>query len=212
MSRMTLALVALLGCCAGAARADTLPSYVGISNTSTYTPGTSFSFELLVPQLGDFANYTVELIFHTQSPNPALKVSVTAAPIGNYVFPTNTNFHLVPGSDTNLNDVDLAFSDSTSPGVITTPGANDTLATITVTPDASFSGPITIKMGAETSFSYDLELGSIPQPKPITITQAEVGVGSVPAPPGVVLLGIGAVLLAARAHLCRRGAVIQNAC
>jgi len=212
MSRMTLALVALLGCCAGAARADTLPSYSGISNTSTYTPGTSFSFELLVPQLGDFTNYTVELILHTQVQNPALKASVTVAPIGNYVFPTNANFHLVPGSDNSLNDVDLAFADSTSPGVITTPGTNDTLATITVTPDASFSGPITISLGAETSFSYDLELGSIPQPRPITITQAAGGTSPVPGPSGMVLLGIGGLLLAGRGRLLKRRQTVQNAC
>lgn len=203
MIRMAFALAALVGCCNGLARAETLPLYEGLPNA--YTPGTAFTFTVRVPRLNDFVGYSVDLIFSTDVPDPPLFVSArpVAAGLGErYVFPSNANFQsgstLIQGSP----EVLLTFRDSTGSPVTSVPGANDTLAVVTVRPGADLTGPIVISLGAETTFDANAETTNVPPPDVVIIPQAD-GPSAVPAPPGVVLAGLGALLLAARKRVAR---------
>jgi hypothetical protein len=202
MIRMAFAVVAVVGLCEASARADTLPMFEGVPET--YTPGQTFTFQVTVPQLIDLSKYVLELDFGTTTPNPPLFVFSTPASTatGQYVFPSNagyqSTFTLVQDSSVAA----LTFSDSTATPVITVPGANDTIATITVLPGADLTGPITISIGGATLFDYDTEFGQPPPPDTITIEQSSSG-GSgspVPAPSGAVLLGIGGLLLGVRSR------------
>lgn len=204
MTRTVIALVALLGCCAGSAQAETLPLFEGVP--TTYTPGTSFQFAVRVPALTDFTGFSVDLIFGTDIPNPPLFVSAqaaAAAPGGRYVFPSNGTFlwtsSLVGGSS----EVVLTFADFTDSPIVATPGVNDTLAIVTVIPGLTLTGPITISIGSGTTFEVNSET-QYPAPEPITIAQVDGPPTSpVPAPASAVLLGLGGLLLGARKRFGR---------
>jgi hypothetical protein len=204
---MALAVVATIGCWAAPARADTLPLVEGLP--ATYTPGESFTFTLRVPELPDLTSYRLELVFSTTPTNPALVAFPTVAPGASYVFPTSENFGFQFDAPTGAQEVRLTLTDSIVPdSVIATPGQNDALATITVSPGAGLTGPITLSIGENTRFDYNAELGAYEPPTDIPpIRPASSGGGNpVPAPPGVVLLVIGGLLLGARARFARRAA------
>lgn len=203
MRKIAFAVAAVVTCWAAPARAETLPVFEGLP--TTYTPGTAFTFTVRVPQLADFAAFQVDLVFATDMPDPPLLVSAQPAPaaLGQYVFPSNVSFASdvtwLPGSP----EVLLTLRDSTGAPVFTQPGVNDTLAVITVLPGASFVGPITISLGSETLFDVSRESPRYDSPPAVTITQAD-GPSPVPAPAGVVLLGLGGLLLGVRNVLCSR--------
>jgi hypothetical protein len=205
MRRIAFAVVALVGFCTPV-QAETLPLIDGVP--TTYTPGQPFTFTLHVPSLPDFSSYTLELVFSTTVIDPALLAFPIVAPVGSYVFPTNANFAFQFDAPPGAQEVRLTLSDSVPPlGVITVPGANDALATITVVPNAALTGPITLSVGSNTQFLYNMEANSYDPPGPIVIAQAEPPSGNpVPAPPGVALLGVGAMLLGLRARFARRAA------
>jgi hypothetical protein len=206
---MALAVLVLVTSAASSARAETLPL---IENVPTeYRPGESFSFDLRVPQLADFAGYNVEILFTTEVLNPPLVAFPTVAqPVsegGRYVFPTSENFSFSFVRDPESLSALLTFSDSTSPPVQATPGEDDTLVRVTVVPDAELRGPITIEIGAGTTFDFNTEGTDYPAPEPITVAQGEpvsTDPNPVPAPPAALLLGGGALALGVRARLTRR--------
>ncbi|QJW93501.1 hypothetical protein [Frigoriglobus tundricola] len=211
MIRMAFAVVAVVGLCGTSARADTLPMFEGVPGT--YTPGQTFTFQVTVPQLFDLNKYVVELDFGTNTPNPPLFVYSTAASTatGQYVFPSNANYQSTSTLVLDSPVVALTFSDSTTPPINTVPGANDTIATVTVIPGADLTGPITISIGGATLFNYDTENGQVPPPNPIVVQQSgSGGTGNpVPAPSGAVLLGIGGLLFGVRSRY-RKVAVMNS--
>lgn len=202
MRRMAFAVAALVACCAPA-RADTLPLIEGVP--ATYTPGQSFTFTLRVPELVALSNYTLELTLSTEVTDPALTAFPTVASADRYVFPTSANFGYQFDAPPGTQEVRLTLSDAIDPdSVNTTSGQNDTLATVTVVPGADLTGPITLTV-TRADFSYNTEAANYDPPGSVTIDQGEPTVGNpVPAPPGVVLLGIGGLVLGARARFVRR--------
>jgi hypothetical protein len=201
MERMTLAAVAALVLAVAPARADTLPLI--LDAPATYTPGSSFTFEVRVPGVVDFAAYSIELVFDIAVPNSSLAVTATPDP-GQYPFPSLSNFQAtpggVPGSTT------LTLSDFTSPGVTTTAGTNDLIAVVSVTPGPGFTGPITISVNPDTLL-FDInreQTPSVNPPEPITVEQGAGPPAVVPTPAAWVTLGIGGLILAARRRVLRR--------
>ncbi len=196
MRRMAFAVAALLGCFATPARADTLPLIEGLPGG--YLPGQPFTFTLRVPFLPEFRSYTLELVFTTEV-DPALVAFPTVAPTGSYVFPTSANFGFQFEAPPGFQEVRLTIFDSIAPDSVTAvPGQNDMLATITVSPGESLSGPIRLSIGPNTVFDYLTEI-NYPPPENAVIEQA-------PAPPGVALLALGGFLVVARTWFGRRAA------
>jgi hypothetical protein len=214
MKWTALAALALVAWCSGTARADTLP--LASPLPATYTPGTSFSFTISVPQLQNFVGYTLNLVFTTSVTDPPLVAFPTVAPPDTYVFSTSANFSFQFNAQPNSNSVGLTLTDSIAPGTtFTTPGVNDQIATITVVPGAAMTGPITISVGNGTAFNGDppegvgydplTNIGTVQGP-PLDGGGGGGGGGTspVPAPPGLVLLGVGGLLFSARARFGRR--------
>jgi hypothetical protein len=202
---MSFAVVALVGFCTTQLRADTLPIIEGVPGT--YTPGQSFTFNVLVPQLPSFGSYNLRLVFDTTVTDPALLTYPTVAapaPTGRYVFPSNAGFSFTFDSPLGVTNVSLTLSDSTAPPVLTTvPGVNDMIAQITVVPEAALTGPITISVDPSSTFIYDNVEGPRYDPPPPIVVQQSGPSNPVPAPPGVVLLGIGGLLLGVRSGFRR---------
>ncbi len=197
MKRIAFAVFALVACCASPAWAETLPLITGLP--ATYTPGVPFTFNLSVPPLPDFNSYTLELVFTTEPINPPLFAEGSAA-VANYVYPDAVGFTSTLNTFVDTNQVVLTISDTTAPAVTVTPGTNDQLATITVTPDATLTGPIQLSIGVDSLFSYSTEQREYPFLEDIpTINQADPA-NPVPAPAGAVLFAIGGLALWARAR------------
>lgn len=202
MKRIALAALVALGLCTSSSRAETLPLI--LDTPAEYLPGTPFTFEVRAPGVVDFTAYSIELVFETGPGNPPLLLS--AAPVaGQYPFPTLSNFQAVPGSF--AGSTTLTLTDSTAPpGVLTTPGTNDLIAVVSVTPGAGFTGSITISVNPST-LSFDLNSEATPSieaPEPITVTQGTPPPQAVPTPAAWLSLGIGGLLLAARRRVLRK--------
>lgn len=218
MKRYLLAVAVLAGLTSAPARADSLPLIEGLR--TEYVPGQAFSFTVRIPELLGLSGYRLELVFSTEAPNPRLlaapSFTPTAGDPSTYVFgPTDqAAFTLdMSGPDVRLTITDSFDAPRDPPTDVTPENGNSFLATVTVTPLAasnglpSVSGPITISIGGNTSFLISSESGPFDTPGPFTIQQAEPPSGNpVPAPPAVLLLGIGGLALAARARLTRRAA------
>jgi hypothetical protein len=189
---MAFATMVLLGCCTPPARADTIPIIDNLP--ATYTPGKSFTFGLSLPALSAFSSYDLQLVLSTDRPNPALTAS--AAPGTNYPFPATGRFLTTLDQPPGFNLEILSLADAVAgPGVSVTPGANDQLATITVTPGADFSGPIELSIGGSSSFTYGPNSGTFGFPTDIPpIEEAPPSTAPVPAPSGAILLGIGGLV------------------
>jgi hypothetical protein len=203
MRRMAFAVAMTLVFSASTVRAETLPLVEGVP--ATYTPGQDFSFILRVPLLPNLTDYGIDLTFRTNLIDPALLVTSTVAAPGStqgYVFPTNSgfgsNFSNPPGAD----NVVLTISDSVTSPVTARPGINDTLAVITVHPEPDFHGPITLSLVGNFTFD-DSEIPPYDSVQPFVIEEESGPPASVPAPAGVVLLGIGGLTLAMRSRLVR---------
>jgi hypothetical protein len=202
MTRTVLALAALAAG-ANSARAETLPLFGGVP--ATYIPGTPFQFTVKVPVLTDFTAFNVDLIFATDLPDPPLFVSSAATPVapgGQYAFPSNATFQSGSSLFGGSPNVTHTFTDTTGAPVVTTTGVNDVLAIVTVSPGATLTGPITISLGANSTFDANAET-QYPDPETITIEQANVPSAPVPAPAGAVLISIGGLLLGARKRFAR---------
>lgn len=202
MTRTALATLAGLALLAAPARADILP--VISDAPATYAPGQPFTFELRVPGVADFSAYSIELDFDTNIPNPNITLAGNPDPT-QYPYPSVGTFQAgvttVPGSTM----VALTVSDSASPGVTTTPGVNDLIVKVTVTPGADFSGPITISVNPDTLLlDVNTELTPvILAPDPITVEQGAPA-SPVPTPAAWATFGLGGLLLAARRRVLRR--------
>lgn len=201
MTRNALAALALVLSATAPARADTLPLLEGVPGT--YSPGTAFTFTVRVPALLDLSSYSLDLVFGTEVTDPPLfaqaSAALTTADGGRYVFPSNAGFQSTLTTFDGGTEILLTLADS-GPLTNTTPGANDTLALITVTPGATFTGPITISLGADTLFGANFEDGTPPGFEPFTVQQAGGGgdPNPVPAPPSVALFALGALALGVR--------------
>ncbi len=197
MNRMLLALALTIVWFQARAEADTLPQVLDIP--STYTPGTAFSFQVLVPGLPDFTGYTIEILFDTEVLDPDLTLS--AVPVAaQYPFPTTTGFTSSGGVIAGTASASITFSDSSLPGVFTTPGVNDLLAVVTVLPGSGMTGTITISFGSGTELLFNME-GSdgFELPDPTTVLQEEVlPPVPVPAPTALLSATIGITLLLGR--------------
>jgi hypothetical protein len=192
--------LALLALATAPVRADIVPQFEGIP--ATYSPGVPFSFNVLAPDLFDFTGFNVLLRFEASVIDPDL--TATAAPgVGRYPFPTTGGFTVngtPPGPGETI--YTLTFGDS-GPLTFTAAGVRDLLAVVTVTPGATLTGDITITSGNETVLIYNTEGRDDGPPSP-----AVVGEGAaVPAPAGVVLVGIAGVVLGVRNRLKRRAPV-----
>ena len=204
MVRMTWIAAALLAATAGVVRADYVPFFAGVPDT--YTPGTQFTFSVLVPNIHSFSRYSIELDFETTQVHPTLGLSAAPGP-ANYPFPTTANFQSSSPTVLDATGLSLTISDSTSPSVNVTPGVNDLLAVVTVTPGADLTGPLTISVDGNSRLLYNTEIRpGDTLPNPVTVDQAAVVVGPptpVPAPPGLVALGIGGLALLVRRCVLR---------
>jgi hypothetical protein len=196
---MAFAVVALVGCCAAPARADTLPLIEGLP--ATYTPGEQFTFQLRAPELIGLIGYHLEMTFATDVGPAALLAFPTFPTDGTYPFGTaNASFSF------NTPLATLTVSDPPDPSpprdpADVTPGFNDLLATITVAPDAGLTGTLTISFTSNTIFTLQ-EGDNVQGFGSVQVQQGEPPSGNpVPAPPGVVLFGVGALLVCARARL-----------
>ena len=100
-----------------------------------------------------------------------------------------------PGS----NSLSVTITDSTSGlGVNTLLGVNDHLATIAISPGVNLSGPITVQFTLN-EFTTSRDVGFDLPPAFVIQQNVDVPPGSpVPAPPGLVLLGIAGFCLAGR--------------
>ena len=197
---------ALVGFCAPV-RAEALPLIEGLP--ATYTPGEQFSFTLRVPELPDLTDYTLELVFSADGLHPSLIAFPTVAPPGSYVFPSSANFQFVLSTVLDSNEVRLTLADSIGPpGVLTTPGQNDTLGDDHGRPR---------RRPDRADHAFDRERHAV---------QLRHGGGCVRdaaargdragrargrqsgprAPPGVALLGIGGLVLGLRGRVLRRTA------
>jgi hypothetical protein len=192
MTRTTFAVAVLCGLWGAPARADTLPMLDDVPGSDT--PGTPFTFNITLPLLTDFTGYTVELGFTASSQG----LTPSATPASPYPFGSTAGF--TSSVEANGSEVHMFFSDATSPGVVTSPG--DTLASVTVQTDPSLRGPITLEIGPATDVQHNMEDPNYRAPEALTIAQGEP-VQGVPAPAGVMLVGIGGLVLAARRRLAR---------
>ncbi|MBM3979112.1 MAG: hypothetical protein FJ304_02285 [Planctomycetes bacterium] len=195
MKRMAFAVVALVVSYAAPARADTLPLINDLP--ASYTPGVAFTFNLRVPALNDFTSYSLELVFTTEPINPPLFASGSAAAT-NYVYPSSAGFQSTLTTFADANVVVLTIADSTAPGVAVTPGANDRLATITVTPGADLTGSIQLSIGVDSLFVHSSEDPNYPLLADLPPITQNDPVAPVPAPASAALFAVGALALWAR--------------
>jgi len=205
MTRMPFVVAAVLvGVITGNARADLLPLFGDVP--STYIPGTSFTFQIVMPDmlsdgspLNGLSQFQVGLVFDAAVNNPALGVSASA-PSSGYVFPATSGFTSDSFSGPGPNEVSLQFMDSISPNFVTVGPGQDILATVTVSPDASLTGPITVSFTSYTNVTFFSE-GFDQTPPSVTIDQ---GIPPVPTPAGWLTLSIGSLILIGRNRLLKR--------
>lgn len=183
---------------AGSARADTLP-LIGVPGS--YDPGVSFSFDIYAPGLVGLTDYTLQFSVTAGAAPNLPDLAVTAAPASTaYPFPDTTNFSASNSASPGVNSFFVTLSDASSgSGVDTILNVSDHLATITISPGVNLSGPIVIEF-TQNEFTTARDV-SFDLPPPIIITPREdptPPTEPVPAPPALVLLGIGGLCLAAR--------------
>jgi hypothetical protein len=203
--RSLIAAVALF-CAAGSSRADTLP-LVGVP--SGYFPGQAFSFDVYAPGLVGLTDYTLQFNVTAGVAPDLPDLTVSAAPAAsNYPFPDTSNFSSSLSAAPGVNGPIVTIQDASSgSGVDTVLGVNDRLATITISPGVNLSGPITITFTLN-EFTTARDVG-FDLPPPIVITPNEDPSGPtdpaapVPAPPAVLLAGIGGLCFLARSRFRR---------
>jgi hypothetical protein len=208
---IVLALAALVGA-AAPARADVLPQFVGVPGG--FVADTPFSFELRAPGLNSFTDFNLDLIVQTASLDPVslLSVTVDRPADADYPFGTTGTFGTSQSAVGGSPQFTVNISGATGAGgVNTTAGVNDLLARITVTPGPGFFEPITFSIDSTTfTLSALAESGQgIQTPDPVTVfpelpQPPDPTANPVPAPAGVVLLGLGGVGLLARGRFGRR--------
>ncbi len=205
MIRMPFAVAAIIAAwTAGTGRADILPLFTDVP--TTYVPGTSFTFQITVPEINGLSNFNVDLVFDAAVNNPDLTASA-AASTTEYVFTTTSGFSSNSFSGPGPNEVSVQFSDSILPNVVSTvSGVNDSLGVVTVTPGTDLTGSITISFDQSTFVNYFSE-GNDTTPGAITIDQGTPPPVPMPAPAGIVSLAIGTLILVGRERLRKRTAI-----
>jgi hypothetical protein len=204
MRRIGFAVVALAAFFPAQAKADTLPLVDGVP--ATYTPGQSFTFTLRVPAMPDLTSYNLDITFDTSIANPPLVAFPTVATPSNtgegYVFTSNANFNYTFDTPLGSSTRTLTISDFNS-AVTTVKGTNDLLGTVTVSPGSNFTGDINISFNPD--FQYNFREGQRYN-APDTITVRQGNGSAAPAPPGILLLALGGLLVAVRTRLARKPA------
>lgn len=200
MTRTLLVAAAMVFATGGISRADTLP-LVGVP--SGYNPGESFSFGVFAPGLVGLTDYTLQFSVSAGAPPTLPDLTVSAAPAATACpFPDISNFSSSQSTSPGVNSYFVTIQDGTSgAGVDTVLGANDRLATITISPGVNLSGPIVITF-TQNEFTTARDV-SFDLPPPIIIPPNETPSAPVPAPPGAVLLGIGGLCFLARSRFRR---------
>lgn len=186
-------------------RADTQLLFSGYP--TEYTPGTPFSFAVQFggnPGPQSLLAYSVAMSFETADPTQLLVEVSKPGSLSTFVFGTNPSVLL---GTTGIGSSTLSFnfdgSQSTDDGPVQPVdiviGQNDILGVITVTPRLGLTGPITLSLnGDETSFDNGGEPVSFSVPQAVTAQQGEGSNASVPAPPALVLMGVGLAVMAIR--------------
>ena len=195
MFRMSFALsLVILILAAGTSRADTLPLFTDVPEF--YTPGTPFSFQITLPDgLNGLSKYNIGIVFDASVDSPILSASAAPPALG-YVFPTTTRFTPNPSQSSpgpGSNEISLFFSDSLSRGFVSTMPGQDILAIVTVDPDISLTGDLTISFTDDTSVTYFSEGFDSPE-NSVTIGQNPAPAPSVPTPSGWLSLAIGGLI------------------
>lgn len=203
MKRFALAAAALVLFGVGSGRAETLPLLV---IPTTYTPGVPVSFEIFAPGLNGLTSYQLDFTVTAGVPTDLPVSGVSASPptgLSGYPFPDTTQFALAGDVTGNVRTVTI--TDGTSGAAVNTTAGRDHLATVLITPRPGFTGPITVEfVNAEFDTSRDL---TVDLPPAFTISpDTAPPIATVPAPPGVVLLGLGGIGLLAGRRLFARAA------
>lgn len=197
---------------AGRGRADSIPNLSGVP--ATYTPGSSFTFDVTVPatlaqppksttELGyAIYSFSVVLDITTTNVNPTITGSA-AMPSSGYIFPGSTTFSSST-TGANTSSMQITFSDSSATPV---PTANGNLILGQVTINPGDDGSITIAFDPTTTVgntaSQEYRNYVYPLGGPATVTEVP-GISSVPAPAAWVSLAIGGLVLTARRRLLIR--------
>lgn len=195
MRTTTLAAAVAVLVAAGTARADTLPT---LSAPAEYTPGTPFNVEIYAAGLTGLTDYTLQFTVTAGTPPSEPDLTLTAGPpsgLTAYPFPDGSNFH-ADVSPAVGQTIGVMLTDATTGSAVNTvAGVNDHLATLTIAPGVGLTGPISITF-TSADFSVAHDIGNPPLPS-LTINQASPPPpSSVPAPAGLVLLGVGGLGLA----------------
>jgi len=204
MKRTALAVIVLVGLSNAPAQAETVPLIEGLP--ASYTPGEQFTFAVRVPELIGLLGYRLDLVFTTEA-NSQLLAFPTFPTDGSYPFVTSQAMFELSGFGSSV--VTLSISDPANlagpprdPPADVTPGVNDFLATITVAP-GGVTGNINITIADSTVFLLQ-EGGEVRGFGSFDVPQAVPSGNPVPAPPGVVLLSLGALVFGARSRFARR--------
>lgn len=196
-------------------RADTIPQFFGLDG-APYPPGeyklnTPFTFELRAPGLAAFTDFSLELLVETDGVDPGtqlvpLTVLVERPPT--YAFGSTGTFTESQSSTPGNSQLVVSIGGASGgAGVTTVAGANDAVARLTVTPTGGYGGEIRFTINGATFNALSESGGPIQPPDPVSVFLEDPGTpptSPVPGPGGVVLMGLGGVLLAARGRALRR--------
>lgn len=179
-------------------RADTLP-LIGIP--AGYMPGTAISFDITAPGLNGLTDYTLAFTVAAGPTSGPPDLTISAAPpTSGYPFPDSTNF-FTEADSLGGNRISFLIEDASSGSAVnTTLGVSDRLAVVTLLPGAALTGPITVTF-TDNEFDTSRDVG-FDLPATFTINPLPPA-ATVPAPPAWILLGLGALSLAARQRTTR---------
>ncbi len=209
MNRFALAALAALAACS--ARAE----FVTLAAPATYTPGTPFTVNVGLTPVSNLGLYNVEVVFRAAGASGSwLTIDPPAAVASGYVFPSADNFlgnSLAGGGEYRLTLSDFTL-DPTGPDV--TAGVNDRIAVVTLRPAPTLTTPIEVSIDRTSLFVDDAAgnslLGDGPLPVAV-VSPVSTEPAPVPAPAGIVLMGIAALVFAVRRHVRSRVVVATPA-
>jgi len=197
----------------GAARGAPVLELSGIP--STFVPGESVTFDVLLADATDLASYNVVLTLDLTAGMVGTDAYFVAptAPVSRYVFGADTAYFaatvLTVGATQflTLSDFHDPDGDGTLEGVNTVAGANDRIATVTIATQAGLCGDLRLSFDAS---ALELDTPSLGAPVPIDgfaalqsslAAQGPVGVTAIPEPATLSLAVLA--FIAAVAGRCR---------